>query len=141
MNTRSSKGKGKWNMLSAEFSSINCWNRIESSKKIGLQGPDGGEGKVWSRRGGEGVESEGGGKVWSRRGRSEGSELEGENKRGGGVRVIGGGGARVKGGARVIGGWEGDGGVHWQCGKKTFLPSKMFLPHCQRTPHRPHRSV
>jgi hypothetical protein len=53
--------------------------------------------------------------VGSRRGRSEGAELEGENKRGGGVE-----------GLKPMCGC--DGGVGWLCGKKTFLPSKIFSP-------------
>ncbi len=61
------------------------------------------------------------GKVGSRRGKSEGAELEGEIKRGGGVEWL-----------KPM--CEGDRGVGWQCGKKILLGRKVFLPHCQHTP-------
>jgi hypothetical protein len=55
-----------------------------------------------------------GGKVWSRRGRSEGAELEGENKRGGGVRGY-------------FTAPEGLVGVGEQCGNVTLLHSSPPL--------------
>ncbi len=88
---------------------VHRWFYEHENPLIGFQGPDG-EGE----------------KVESRTVRSEGAELEGENKRGEGVD-----------GLKPMCECDG-GGVGWQCGKKILMGRKVFLPHCQRTSHHPH---